>query len=269
MNNLKTIAALVAALAVAPSVLAAAPTFQYKHTAKSVVVTPASSDTTTPPGTGGTTPEPVTPVQPPVDGEPAPIADPYRANVTSLLHLDGTAVDSTGKAASAPGVTYAKGKFGQAGVFGAGYVSGSNLYDLTNPTWTAEMWIHPTAVNGALMGQYLASDAQWFWTMGTDRMAFAGATFTFPNGIPLNMWHHVALVRNTGITTAYVDGVRSSTSTPNTITMRGTNVMFGSGWFGPRMSNPFNGMIDEIRLTGGVARYTTPTFTPPAGPSAN
>lgn len=267
MKHLKHITALVAALAVAPSVLAA-PTFQYKHTAKAVVVTPASSDTTSPAGSGGTTPAPDTST-PPVDAEPTPIADPYRANVTSLLHLDGTAVDATGKAVSAPGITFAKGKFGQAGVFGAGYVSGSGMYDLTNPTWTVEMWIYPTAVNGALMGQYAASDAQWFWTLGTNTMAFAGTNFTFPNGISLNNWHHVALVRNSGVTTAYVDGVRSGASTTSAVTMRGTGVLWGSAWFGPRMSNPFNGMIDEIRLTGGVARYTTPTFTPPAGPSAN
>jgi len=267
MNNLKKITALVAALVVAPSVLAA-PVFQYKHTAKSVVVTPASTDTASPSGSGGATPAPPV-TTPPVDVEPTPIPDPYRANVTSLLHLDGTAVDGTGSATSAPGVTFAKGKFGQAGVFGAGYVSGSNMYDLTKPTWTAEMWIFPTAANGALMGQYAASDAQWFWSMGTNNMAFAGATFTFPNGISLNNWHHVALVRNSGVTTAYVDGVRSGVSTSAAITMRGSGVLWGSGWFGPRMSNPFNGMIDEIRLTGGVARYTTPTFTPPAGPSAN
>jgi hypothetical protein len=265
MNNLKKITALVAALVVAPSVLAS-PAFQYKHTAKSVVVTPASTDTANPSG-GGTTPPPAT--TPPADAEPAAIPDPFRANVTALIHFDGSAVDATGSGTSAPGITFSKGKFGQAGVFGAGYVSGSNMYDLTKPTWTAEMWIYPTAVNGALMGQYAASDAQWFWALGTNSMSFAGATFTFPNGISLNNWHHVALVRNSGVTTAYVDGVRSGVSTTNAITMRGSGVLWGSAWFGPYPSNPFRGMIDEIRLTGGVARYTTPTFTPPAGPSAN
>lgn len=270
MNNLHKIAALVAALATAPLALAA-PTFQYKHTAKSVVVTPASTGAATPSGSGSTTPAPPpAPTEPPADAAPVPVHDPYKAGVMALFHLDGNAVDAAGKqATSAPGITYAQGKFGQAGVFGAGYVSGSNMYDLTNLTWTVEMWIYPKAVNGALMGQYAASDAQWFWTLGTNTMGFAGTSFTFPNGISLNNWHHVALVRNSGVTTAYVDGVRSSVSTTNAITMRGTGVLWGSGWFGPRMSNPFNGMIDEIRITAGVARYTTPTFTPPAGPSAH
>jgi hypothetical protein len=269
MNNLRKLTALVAALVVAPSVLAAAPTFQYKHTAKAVVVTPASSDTASPSGTGTATP--VTPAQPAADAAPTPIPDPYSANVVALLHLEGSTADSSGKQAPGPtNMTYVPGKFGQAGVFGAGYVySNSGMYALTNSTWTAEMWIYPKAVNGALMGQYGASDAQWFWSLGTNVMYFAGATFTFPNGISLNNWHHVALVRNAGVTTAYVDGVRSSVSTTSAVVMRGSGVMWGTAWFGPYPSNTFNGLIDEIRLTGGVARYTTPTFTPPAGPSAN
>jgi hypothetical protein len=80
-------------------------------------------------------------------------------------------------------------------------------------------------------------------------------------------WHHIALTRSGTSTKLFINGTQSgSTYTDSTnypsqgvITIGGRNDDAG---------NPFNGYIDDIRITKGIARYTT-TFTPPTAAFAD
>ena len=78
-------------------------------------------------------------------------------------------------------------------------------------------------------------------------------------------WHHVALVRNSGTTKLYVDGIEhDSYSDSNNYNYSGEiyightpNCGDGDGWFG--------GFISNVRITKGQALYTS-NFTPSTEP---
>lgn len=101
------------------------------------------------------------------------------------------------------------------------------------------------------------------WGMGTDP---GGAPFMYSSGflvtssvaVPATAWSHVAFVRESGAMRAYVDGILSGTgSAGNDFTSPILSV--GSNGDG---SETFDGYIDDLRITQGVARYTA-NFTPP------
>ena len=70
--------------------------------------------------------------------------------------------------------------------------------------------------------------------------------------ITTNTWYHIALVRNAGTSTLYVNGasVGSGTTTGN---CSGTYLAIG-GYY--NTSYLYQGYLDELRITKGVARYT-------------
>ena len=74
-----------------------------------------------------------------------------------------------------------------------------------------------------------------------------------------NAWHHIAVVRSSGTVTLYVDG--TSEGTPITDT---NNKVYNDPKIGSYSgtSGDFQGYLDDIRITKGVARYTS-NFTPP------
>ena len=76
-------------------------------------------------------------------------------------------------------------------------------------------------------------------------------------------WTHVAWVRNSGTITVYVNGV-SGGSTSNTTNISDTGLTIGTpnDWRNTSSSFHFDGYIDDLRITKGLARYTA-NFTPP------
>jgi hypothetical protein len=86
------------------------------------------------------------------------------------------------------------------------------------------------------------------------------------SSVPNNQWVHLALVRNGNDYLSFIDGVLDQTVTqagswvdpPNA----GTNLNFGA-WDSDVGLTEF--YLDNLRVTKGVARYTT-TFTPPNEP---
>lgn len=75
-------------------------------------------------------------------------------------------------------------------------------------------------------------------------------------------WTHVAVVKSSGTTTLYVNGVSGGTTT-SLGNMTNQEFVLGGGRYGSNsIVAYFNGYIDEFRYTKGVARYTG-NFTPP------
>ena len=79
--------------------------------------------------------------------------------------------------------------------------------------------------------------------------------------IPINQWHHIAIVRYGNIYTLYFNGqeqhrVNYSGAIPNyAATLR----------IGKLSTDYFKGYIDELRISKGIARWTS-NFTPPTAP---
>jgi hypothetical protein len=90
--------------------------------------------------------------------------------------------------------------------------------------------------------------------------AVIGSSATFSP----NTWHHLALVRSSGVVTLYVNGTANGSSASATVAgdLPHGNLVIG-GYYSA--SYLYQGYIDDLRITRGVARYTA-NFTPPSAP---
>lgn len=213
--------------------------------------------------------------------------DPYFSSVSLLLHMDG-ANNSTAFTDSSSNtltltvvgdskISTAQSKFGGA----AGYFDGngdyvntpsSALFDFGNgASFTVEFWLYTASlqnlvglVSERISGTYAPFELQMYgsklrwlignaalnnWAVVTDSAAvFASST-----------WHHIALVGDGTNLKAYVDGSDVlTTSQPSWST--GNRVLY----IGKGGDAAFQGYIDDLRVTKGVARtITVPTAAYP------
>lgn len=72
-------------------------------------------------------------------------------------------------------------------------------------------------------------------------------------------WVHIAFVNENGTAALYMNGERKDTDTTPTTNTGKSPIWVG----GANGSYVFNGYIDDVRITKGVARYTGTSFTPP------
>jgi len=86
-------------------------------------------------------------------------------------------------------------------------------------------------------------------------------------GVALNTWTHIAVVRNGTSFITYTNGVGGTAAT-SSLAVYTTIQPLVIGAFGKDLTTLFSGYIDDIRITKGIARYTT-TFTPPTAAFPN
>jgi hypothetical protein len=140
--------------------------------------------------------------------------------------------------------------------------------------FTIDLWVNPIAVANQLGiidwrpstpgGAYpaliqLAGGKVIYWANGATQITSAT---TMVNGT----WYHLAIVRASGVTKLYVNGVNEGaayTDATNYLNT-GTNRPF-IGNDGNTSGAAFSGNIDEVRVSKGVARWTA-NFTPPTVP---
>jgi len=209
--------------------------------------------------------------------------DIYFNNVSLLLHFDGansstTFTDSSenSKTLTANGnaqISTAQSKFGGAsGLFdGSGdEVSFANSSDFAfSGDFTIEAFvyivvsdttdrnIYITANNGGLSFGLNGKKLQ----VGANNVAYDVKTSA---DIATSQWVHVAASRSGTTLRLFVNGTQDGSATiTRTYTSSGSHYIGSGGSL-----NYFNGYIDELRITKGVARYTA-NFTPPAYPYSN
>src|SRR5574340_692816 len=213
-----------------------------------------------------------------------------------MLHMDGTNlstnfIDEIGKTVTANGTCYistAQGKFSQSGYFdgSTGYLTVPNSpdFDLGTGDFTVDLWFYKTADNTSLNQGLIATAPSA--TSGTEGWAIAFSTaspsqiYVATNGaviiagivnISLNAWHHFALVRYAGTIKLYIDGIAESNTSTTALQAStqplsiGRPMSWSGGHWASNYGTYFPGYIDEVRISVGIARWTS-NFTPPTNP---
>ena len=98
-------------------------------------------------------------------------------------------------------------------------------------------------------------DGNGFFTVTVGGGVTTTETGTQPS---IDTWYHFAFVRSSGVIKIYRDGVQTASSTNSGSISQTATINIGSTGSGSSM----NAYIDDFRITGGVARYTS-SFTPP------
>lgn len=205
--------------------------------------------------------------------------DPHWDKVVALLHFDGDLTDETGKAWTAQNTIFTTGVFGQAVEFTrtsarARVQSETNSdFALGADDFTIELLAKiDTSYKCALIdwrsglasvNPLIESDGGnlYLWILNSYRIGpFAGV-------INPAVFHHIALTREDGTARLFLDGVLlGSASYSESITS--TQVSVGENQNSTNSSFDLSGVVDELRITKGVARYTE-NFTPPTAPFPN
>jgi hypothetical protein len=151
-------------------------------------------------------------------------------------------------------------------------VASSTVFNLTGD-YTIEFWAYSSNFgSGGYLhrGFYTTGVNTWsglsFSIRGT-RFYFYATTNANEQYIDIvapsnNVWHHFAMVKSGTTGRVYVDGTLAGTiNSLNTPAVSSQTLRIGV-WDYSAGAEYFNGYIDEVRITKGIARYTS-NFTPP------
>ena len=201
--------------------------------------------------------------------------DLFRSNVSLLLHCDGTngsttitdssLLENTGTVVSNAVISTTESQFGGSSLYLPGdgsYVSfNASVLQPASSDWTVEWWqklattdtTYPTIAT-AINGGFRASNGalQVFGGPVANVAAFSSLTTN---------WQHIAFSRQSGTVRLFRDGTLLSNDAAN-LTATVSTTRFDIGRPTTSYPNSFNGYIDELRVTVGVARYTA-NFTSP------
>jgi hypothetical protein len=159
-------------------------------------------------------------------------------------------------------------------------IQNNPVFDLTNQDWTIEAWIRPTGnwskynniitKRGNGGGEGTGCDFQLYLGINNGVLGFYNDIVSIKesSAIPLvNMWNHVAAVRNGRIITLYLNGISVLNFVSDTLYTTNRKVYVG-GWPASNGGNDyFYGNMNDVRVTKGVARYTS-NFDPRTLPQA-
>jgi hypothetical protein len=218
------------------------------------------------------------------------IEDPYADNVSLLLNGNGTNGITTFTDSSSYGhtvtpvgnaqISTAQNKFGGASMafLGSGSdratISDNVAFQYGTDDFTIEMWVYITSFGNGFTpivkwnGSGTSSGTRFGITINssvinTDTGYVATLNYTTVQSITnsLNTWYHIAFVRSGTSLYIFRNGTlhrQAAISSSQSFTASG-NVTLGSY---PDAYTTGNGYIDDLRITKGVARYTS-NFTPP------
>ena len=225
--------------------------------------------------------------------------DQYYNSCSLLCHFDsvnaaGRFIDNSRNnfvitSSGGAGLSTSQYKFGGASAYFDGtndYVSttyNTALFDWWTVDYTLEMWVYaisfPAATGsggsvGNLIGNMSFNGDTNYWSFGTNSSGnvkfyyYNGSAQSFTSNLTLtlNTWTHLTMVKSSVGVDIYVNGVKSSTThtivgTPQS----STNTAFTIGAY---TNGFYQGYVDELRITKGVARYTA-NFTPRNSPFPN
>lgn len=202
--------------------------------------------------------------------------------VVALLHFDGDFSDLKGGTWVASGASATIDtsiiKFGTGSLKAVGGSSlNATIPSLGTDDFTIEFNIYPLLVNGSwqryfAIGGYTKPGSFYILNVGASNpprvLIGMNSNFNLSSQGPettLNMlaWNHVAVTRENGTMRIFINGLLRENITWPTFDINETFAQINDEVVDG--SNAFNAHYDELRITKGVARYTT-NFTPPDAP---
>lgn len=228
--------------------------------------------------------------------------DTHFGNVSLLLHCDGpnnstsfTDSSATGRAVTAVGnakISTTQSKFGGAAAYfdGSGdklTIGASSDLALGTGDFTIEAWFYLTGGQAYArlihFGPFWGDDSA-FGINAKDadfpgKITFAVHRFSYISSRPcvstsnvaLNAWNHVAVTRASGVLRLFYNGVLESTNSSHVgipVDAGSTNYLAIGSATTTSGGEDLAGYVDDVRITKGVARYTS-SFTPPTVPHPN
>ena len=170
---------------------------------------------------------------------------------------------------------YGTGSLSFNGTTDALYSPYNSIYNFGSGDFTIEQWVYLNNTS-TLSVPYV-----YKWGSGAANAAFeltiqsGGSTFYFFYGssyltvtnsatLSTGTWYHFAVVRNGTSLVLYINGVGGSSTnvSTNAINTATSSAVLTIAQNGVGGGDFVNGYIDDLRITKGLARYTT-TFTPP------
>jgi hypothetical protein len=201
-----------------------------------------------------------------------------------LMHMNGDVSDATGRhtPVNVGGVTFdgAVKKFGSASANFSGtltdYITIPASIDFAfgQEDFTIDLWVYHD-VTGNARAYMMQDDGVTSWALGrnssgryTFQLVYGGSNVVYlfsrkAYTYGVGTWVHVALVRKGIKWTIFVDGE------PSVAQQSGAHVPYVDStlYIGQysTSANPFDGKIDEVRISKGIARWDN-AFTPPSAP---
>jgi hypothetical protein len=195
--------------------------------------------------------------------------DPYFDNVVLFVKGDGvdnstniTDSSSNPKIITVNGnskISATKSKYGNSSLFfdGSGdYLNLNNYSDSWND-FTIELWAYVVSNSLNSNGCFVSVGNSYLNigslnNQGRFRIQIGGTNFESTNFMPINEWFHYAVCRAGNNVKVFVNGVLNHSLTNDQPISISNNLLIGS--YNPG-SYFFNGYIDSLRITKGIARY--------------
>jgi hypothetical protein len=205
--------------------------------------------------------------------------DPDFANVSLLLHMDGTNGSTTFTDSSSN--AFAVTAFGNAQVtttdpkFGTGSltldgdddyltVAADADFQFGTGDFTVECWVYVNSTGNTGLFTFGSSGSglqvnlfNSQWNLGT-----AGSGGTAMAAITTGAWQHLAVTRSGSSLRMFINGTQIGSTLTNSTNLSDNALKIGY-YFGSNYA--MNGKVDDFRVTKGVARYTA-NFTAPTAP---
>lgn len=135
-------------------------------------------------------------------------------------------------------------------------------YALGSGDWTIELAIRtaslgtdiifdmrPASTNGAYAALSMNSSGDLFYYVSSATRITGTAVLT------TNAWQEIAVCKISGTTRMFVAGTQVGSSWTDSTTYLQSRMVFGASSF-TLGNDPYNGWIDEIRITKGIGRYS-------------
>jgi hypothetical protein len=135
--------------------------------------------------------------------------------------------------------------------------------------FTAEGWVYLSSTaaawpvftvgdsNGSTGIELYRATSNGKWRVYSNNTAQIDSTTSTGTG----SWVHLAVTRYSGVVRLFVNGVNEGSTWSTTGTFSGA-VYVGAEFYGGSVTVAANGYIQDLRITKGIARYTS-NFTPP------